>query len=64
MKKTAVALISGILLLAALFTGCKGADGGKVSDPSHTDKMLTDISEMLTDAFDMTNTTNGIDSTL
>lgn len=61
MKKTAIVLIGGVLLLTALFTGCNGADGGKVTDANHTDKMLTDISEMLTDAFNMTDTTNGIE---
>lgn len=58
MKKPAIALIGGVLLLTALFTGCNGS---KVTDANHTDKMLTDISEMLTDAFNMTDTTNGIE---
>lgn len=57
MKKTAVYVIAAVLLIACAFAGCKGADGGKITDnrqnltEAMTDArdMLTDISEMFTD---------------
>lgn len=60
MKKTVIAIIAALLTLSAILTGCNGSKGGKVTDTSHTDKMLTELSEKLSDAFDMSDTTNGI----
>lgn len=48
MKKTVTA-IAAALLIAAVLTGCNKSNNGTVTDPNHTDKRLTEMSEMLTD---------------
>lgn len=49
MKKTVTAVAAALLLIAAILTGCNKSNTGTVTDPSHTDKRLTELSEMLTD---------------
>ena len=36
MKKTAIILSVAVILIALAFAGCKGADGGKVTDANDT----------------------------
>ncbi len=64
MKKIMFAISAVVIVAACLLAGCKGADGGKITD-AHQDiseamtgvqDMLTDISEAFTAAPD-TNTT-------
>ncbi len=58
MKKTAVSVIAAFILIACVFAGCKGADGGKITDNRQdlseamtgVQDMMTDISEMFTNA--------------
>lgn len=49
MKKTVTAIAAALLLIAAVLTGCNKSNNGTVTDPNHTDKRLTEMSEMLTD---------------
>ena len=56
MKKTAICIVASVILIACVFAGCKGADGGKITDnrqnltEAMTDmqNVMTDISEMFT----------------
>ena len=58
MKKTAVSVVAAVILIACIFAGCKGADGGKITDNRQDlseamtgmQDMMTDISEMFTNA--------------
>ncbi len=58
MKKTTVSIIAAAILIACIFAGCKGADGGKITDNRQNlseamtgmQDMMTDISEMFTNA--------------
>lgn len=58
MKKTAVSVVAAVILIACIFAGCKGADGGKITDNRQDiseamtgmQDMITDISEMFTNA--------------
>ncbi len=58
MKKTAVYVIAAAILIACVFAGCNGADGGKITDNRQNlseamtgmQDMMTDISEMFTNA--------------
>lgn len=49
MKKTVTAIAAALLLIATVLTGCNKSNNGTVTDPNHTDKRLTEMSEMLTD---------------
>ena len=49
MKKTVTAIAAALLLIAAILTGCNKSNNGTVTDPNHTDKRLTEMSQMLTD---------------
>ena len=49
MKKTVTAIAAALLIIAAVLTGCNKSNNGTVTDPNHTDKRLTEMSEMLTD---------------
>lgn len=58
MKKTTVSVIAAVILIACIFAGCNGADGGKITDNRQNlseamtgmQDMMTDISEMFTNA--------------
>lgn len=58
MKKTAVSVVAAVILISCIFAGCKGADGGKITDNRQDiseamtgmQDMITDISEMFTNA--------------
>ena len=50
MKKISFAIIAAVILISAVFAACGGADSGKVSDPAHTDPILTTLEEMVTEA--------------
>lgn len=58
MKKTTVAVLAAVLLVACLFAGCNGADGGKITDTQQNlseamtgvQDMMTNVSEALTNA--------------
>lgn len=56
MKKISFAIIAAVILISAVFAACGGADSGKVTDPEHTDPILTTLEEMVTEAItDMEN---------
>ena len=50
MKKISFAIIAATVLISCVFAACKGADSGKVTDPAHTDPILTTLEDMLTEA--------------
>ncbi len=58
MKKTAVSVVAAVILIACIFAGCNGAEGGKITDNRQDlseamtgmQDMMTDISEMFTNA--------------
>lgn len=50
MKKTSFAIIAAAILIAVVFASCNGTDSGKVTDPSHTDSILTTLENMITEA--------------
>lgn len=60
MKKTTVAVLAAVLLVACLFAGCNGADGGKITDTQQdlseamtgVQDMMTEVSEAFTNAPD------------
>lgn len=60
MKKTTVAVFAAVILVACLFAGCNGADGGKITDTQQNlseamtgmQDMMTEISEAFTNAPD------------
>ncbi len=55
MKKTALVLCVAVMLFALAFAGCKGADGGKVTDKSEDTPILTQLeTELSTLAEDIT----------
>jgi hypothetical protein len=55
MKKITLALSAVLLLIAFAFAGCKGADGGKVTDTTDNMPILTELeSELSTLADNMT----------
>lgn len=47
MKKTALALSAALILIAFAFAGCKGAEGGKVTDATNNTPMLTELEDEL-----------------
>lgn len=50
MKKISFTIIAATLLISCVFAACKGADSGKITDPAHTDPILTTLEEMMTEA--------------
>ncbi|MBR3780205.1 MAG: hypothetical protein IKK63_03270 [Clostridia bacterium] len=55
MKKITLALSAALLLIAFAFAGCKGAEGGKVTDTTDNTPMLTELeNELSTLADNMT----------
>lgn len=60
MKKTAITVIAAVILISCIFAACKGAEGGKITDNRQNlseamtgvQDMMTDISEMFTNAPD------------
>ena len=55
MKKITLALSAAIILIALAFAGCKGAEGGKVTDTTDNTPMLTEFeNELSTIADNMT----------
>lgn len=65
MKKISFAIIAAVILISVVFAACGGADSGKVSDPAHTDPILTTLEEMVTEAMTdfenmLTNDTSGM----
>lgn len=58
MKKSAICIIAAAILIACVFAGCNGAEGGKITDNRQdlseamtgVQDMITDISEMFTNA--------------
>ena len=50
MKKISFAIIAATVLISCVFAACKGADSGKVTDPAHTDPILTTLEDMITEA--------------
>lgn len=67
MKKTTAVIFAAVILVACIFAGCNGAEGGKVTDNMQNlseamtgvQDMITDISEAFTNAPD---TVTGIDN--
>lgn len=54
MKKTAVSVIAAVVLIACIFAGCKGADGGKITDNrQNLTEAMTDARDMLTEVSEM-----------
>lgn len=41
MKKTTAAILALSILVICIFAGCNGAEGGKITEKSTTDKMTT-----------------------
>lgn len=55
MKKTTLVLSVAIILIVLAFAGCKGAEGGKVTDTTDNMPMLTELeNELSTIADNMT----------
>lgn len=52
MKKTTVFLCTAIILISVMFAGCKGAEGGKVTDRDDT-PVLTQLETELSSMADM-----------
>lgn len=52
MKKTAIILSVAIILISAVFAGCNGAEGGKVTDKNDT-PVLTQLETELSSMADM-----------
>ncbi len=54
MKKTAVSVIAAVILIACIFAGCNGADGGKITDNRQDlSEAMTGMQDMMTDASEM-----------
>ena len=54
MKKSAVYVIVTALLIACIFAGCNGADGGKITDNrQNLTEAMTDVQDMITDISEM-----------
>ena len=47
MKKKTAAIAAMLLLIAAVFAGCKGADSGKVTDNNNPVVSVTDMTSSL-----------------
>ena len=55
MKRSLIVLCVSIILISAVFAGCKGAEGGKVTDTAHDSPVLTELeSELSTIADNIT----------
>ncbi len=52
MKKIPVILLAIIILIAFAFAGCKGADGGKITDISDDTPVLTQLETELSSMAD------------
>lgn len=60
MKKTAISVIAAVILISCILAACNGAEGGKITDNRQNlseamtgvQDMMTDISEMFTNAPD------------
>lgn len=50
MKKTMFAILAVVIVAACLLAGCKGADGGKITDAQQDiSEAMTGVQDMLTD---------------
>lgn len=53
MKKTTVAILAAAILIACIFAGCNGADGGKITDTQQNlSDAMTEMQDMITDISD------------
>lgn len=52
MKKTALILCVAVVLIALAFAGCKGAEGGKVTDRNEDTPVLTELQTELSSMAD------------
>ena len=53
MKKTAIVILSAVLLVVGLFAGCNGTDTGNLTDTrQELSDVMTDMQQMMTDVSD------------